>query len=134
MVFNLCSSAGVHGVFVLLFFAGGPMGEDAVGSSAPPEGPAALDEADIGSTEVPCPDARLLFLAPGGDVVSGLPEVSAVVVRVCEGEIPEADSSSVRSARLDIGDGKGGDAQVPDIEISEIKKAGEKGQIVAREL
>jgi len=45
------------------------MGEDARGSSAPPEGPAALDEADIGSTEVPWPDARLLFLAPGGDVV-----------------------------------------------------------------
>jgi len=106
------------------------MGEEAMlGSSAPPEGPAALDEADIGSTEVPCPDARLLFLAPGGDAVSGLPEVSAVV-RVCEGEILEVDSSSVRSARLDIGDGKGGDAQVPDIEICEIKKAGEKGQLL----
>jgi hypothetical protein len=109
------------------------MGEEVMlGSSPPPEGPAALDEADIGSTEVPCPDGRLLFRAPGGDVFSGLPEVSAVVGRVCKGEIPEADSSSVRSARLDIGDGEGGDAQVPDIEMCEIKRAGEKGRIVAR--
>jgi len=76
MVYSSCSSSLV-----------GPWAKDAMGSSAPPEGPAALDEADIGSTEVPCPDARLLFLAPGGDAVSGLPDVSAVVVRVCEGEI-----------------------------------------------
>jgi len=30
MFFNLCSSAGVHGVFVRLFFAGGPMEEVSV--------------------------------------------------------------------------------------------------------
>lgn len=79
MVFNLCSSAGVHGVFVLLFFAGGPiLGEPILGSSAPPVTPAALDGPDIVGADGPVPEARLLFRAPVGDEVSGLTEVSAV--------------------------------------------------------
>jgi len=47
MVFSLCSSAGVQGVFVRLFFAGGPIEDevDALGSwppiipGTPPDGP-----------------------------------------------------------------------------------------------
>jgi len=65
MVFNLCSSAGVHGVFVLDFFVGGPAGgEDILGSSPPPEEGPAPDGADIATAG---PDARRLLRAVAGD-------------------------------------------------------------------
>jgi len=129
MFFSLCSSAGVQGVFVRLFLAGGPMAEDAIlGSSVPMEAGAAPDGPDIGRDDVAGPDARLLFRAPVGDKVSGLTEVSAVVGRTCEGEIPDAGSSSVLSTRLDIGSNERGDALVTDIiEVCEIQKAGQRG-------
>jgi len=103
--FNLCSSAGVHGVFVRLFFAGGPVGEEAVMlcSSAPNEDGAIPDGPDI-LRAVPGPDARRLFLAPKSGVDSCLAEESDVVGCVREGENPEAGSTSCLSARLDIGD------------------------------
>jgi hypothetical protein len=137
MFFNLCSSAGVHGVFVRLFFAGGPMGEDVVlGSSAPMDGGGALialDGPDIGRADVDIPDARLLFRALDNKV-PGLMEVSAVVGRGCEGEIPDAESSSVRSARFDIGDDVGCDVLMTGLGMyaakSQIEKAGEKGQVL----
>jgi len=84
MFFNLCSSAGVQGVFVRLFFeGGGPIGEDAVmlGSSASAEDGGAPDGPDIAKVAgpVPEPDARLLFRAPVGEEESCLTEVSAVI-------------------------------------------------------
>jgi hypothetical protein len=79
MVFNLCSSAGVHGVFVRLFLAGGgPIGEVMVGSSAPVDGGAALDGPDIVGAGAISPDARLLFRWPVGDEDADLSGVSAV--------------------------------------------------------
>jgi hypothetical protein len=69
MFFNLCSSAGVHGVFVRLFFGGGSMGADAkLGSPMPAE-----DEAAPGAdmTRGDAPGARLLFRAAACDEDSG---------------------------------------------------------------
>jgi len=136
IVFSLCSSAGVQGVFVRLFFAGGPIGEEVIlGSSPPAGGPEVLDGPDIGSGVGPDPDARLLFRGPVGDEVSGLPDVSAVVVVVvegreaCEGDIAVEVSTSVWFPRLDIGDESGCDAQPSDIEGRKIRKAGEKIQV-----
>jgi hypothetical protein len=110
MFFNLCSSAGVQGVFVRLFLAGGgPIGEDAVmlGSSAPtedggaPEGP---DIAKVAVPTVPVPAARFLFRAPVGDAESCLTEASVAMGCVREGDIPDAASNSCLSTSLDIGD------------------------------
>src|ERR1700712_3610669 len=87
IVFNLCSSAGVQGVFVRLFFAGGCIGEDSVmlGSPAGGGAPEELDGPDIGRGVGNDPDARLLFRGPVGDELSGLTDVSAVVMVVEEG-------------------------------------------------
>jgi hypothetical protein len=100
-----------------------------LGSSALAAGPEAVDGPDIGRGVVPDPDARLLFRAPGGDEISGLPDVSAVEGRVCEGDIAVEVSSSVWFPRLDIGDEDGRQAQPSDNEVREIRKAGEKGQV-----
>ena len=101
MVFSLCSSAGVHGVFVRLFFAGGgPMGEEAMlGSSAPMEAGAPIDGPDIARFVAPDPDARL-FRALVGDNISGLADGSTKGW-AREGEIPVGSISSL-SPRLDI--------------------------------
>jgi hypothetical protein len=82
MVFNLCSSAGVQGVFVRLFLAGGgPIGEEAMlGSSAPTEAGAPPDGPDMPRFVAPEPEARLLIRAPDGDNVSGLADESTVEV------------------------------------------------------
>jgi hypothetical protein len=94
MFFSLCSSAGVHGVFVRLFFGGGSMGAEAMlGSPAPAEdeaiegdtieGDAIEDDAipgprpDIVNVAVPGPGAGRLFRAPVGDKLSGFTELSA---------------------------------------------------------
>jgi hypothetical protein len=96
MVFNLCSSAGVQGVFVRLFFAGGCMGESVMlGSPAGGGGPEELDGADIGRGVGNDPDARLLFRGPVGDVVSGFTDASAVEGRACEGDTVVEVSDSV---------------------------------------
>lgn len=81
MFFNLCSSAGVQGVLVRLFFVGGPVGESVMlGSSMPAEEDAAAGAGpDIARGTVPRPDARLLFRAPVGDVDSAFTELSPVV-------------------------------------------------------
>lgn len=105
IVFNLCSSAGVHGVLVLLFLAGGgPIGEAViVGASAPVVVGAALDGPDIGDGAVTsCAGPRFLLRAPVGEVVSVLTGASDVVGRACEGEAPVEGSSSVLSVRFDI--------------------------------
>jgi hypothetical protein len=109
MFFNLCSSAGVHGVLVRLFLAGGgPIVEDAamLDSSAPTEDGAAPEEPDIAKLDVagPIPDARRLFRALVGDSESCLVGVAAEVGCVCEDWKPVAESVSCLSTRLDIGD------------------------------
>jgi hypothetical protein len=78
MVFNLCSSAGVHGVLVLLFFAGGPMVGEAMSDSSAPTAPAALDVPDIVRADGPDPDVRLLVLRDPDGEVSNLTEASVV--------------------------------------------------------
>jgi hypothetical protein len=106
------------------------MGEEVMLGSSPPGagGPEALDGPDIGRGVGPDPDARLLFRGPVGDEVSGLPDVSAVVEGrgACEGDIAAEVSTSVWFPRLDIGDESGCDAQPSDIEVREIRKAGER--------
>lgn len=95
-----------------------------LGSSAPTvAGAAELEGPDIESEDDGCTvtDARLFRV---GEDISDLPEESAVVGRVCEGDILVAASSSVRSARFDIGDRGGTDAQLSDIEVKEKRKAG----------
>jgi hypothetical protein len=78
MVLSLCSSAGVHGVFIRLFFAEGCIGESVIlGSTAGGGGPEELDGADIGRGVGSDPDARLLFRGPVGDELSGLTDVSS---------------------------------------------------------
>lgn len=107
MVFNLCSSAGVQGVFVRLFFAGGPIGEEVMlGSSAVPIGGAEPDGIDMAKLEAGGPGARLLLfrgrLDDGED--SGLTDGSAAAGRGCDGgSIPVLGASSDLSARFDIG-------------------------------
>lgn len=105
IVFNLCSSAGVQGVFVRLFFAGGPIGEEVMlGSSAVPIGGAEPDGIDMAKLEAGCPGARLLiFLGRLDGEVSGLTDGSAAAGRGCEGGIPVLGASSGLSARFDIG-------------------------------
>jgi hypothetical protein len=98
-------------------------------SSPLARGPEALDGPDIGRGVVPDPDARRLFRGPGGDEVAGLPGVSAVEGRGCEGDIAVEVSRSVGFPRLDIGDEDGCQAQPSDNEVCEIRKAGEKGQV-----
>lgn len=110
MFFSLCSSAGVHGVFVRLFFAGGgPIAEDAVmlGSSTPTEDGGAPDGPDIAKFAVPTfpvPAARFLFRAPAGDTEACLTEASLAMGCVRGGDIPDGASNSCLSTRLDIGD------------------------------
>lgn len=73
MVFNRCSSAGVHGVFVLLFFNGGS--EVKSGSLSPAGGGTAeLEVPDIGADRDIAPGVRL-FSDSAGEVVCGLTEV-----------------------------------------------------------
>ena len=106
MVFNLCSSAGVHGVFVRLFLAGGPIEGEAVklGSSPPSEPCVALDGPDIvKDSMVPVFEAGLLFRELAGDEVSALP-TSVVVGCARAGRYPETGFISGLSPRLDIGD------------------------------
>jgi len=111
------------------------MGEEVMLGSSPAAGggPEALEGPDIGRGVGPDPDARLLFRGPVGDEISGLPGASAVVAVVvvegrgaCEGDIAVEVSTSVWFPRLDIGDESGCDAQPSDIEVREIRKAGEK--------
>lgn len=61
MFFNLCSSAGVHGVLVRLFLAGGSKGADAILGSTTP----AADEVATGADMARggAAGARLLFRA-----------------------------------------------------------------------
>lgn len=127
MVFSLCSSAGVQGVLVRLFLAGGgPIGEDVMlESSAPmdedatPDGSvsrgagcAAPDVPDIDADGVSELDRRLL-LRVVGDGVCVVVEVSAALgIRYASGT-SEAGSSSCLSTRLlDIDDKVQDDAQV----------------------
>ena len=75
--FNLCSSAGVQGVLVRLFLAGGATGEAILGSSKPAEeGPAIDEPACILKTDVfvavAGPVARLLFRELAGEGTSDL--------------------------------------------------------------
>lgn len=133
MVFNLCSSAGVHGVLVLLFFAGGgPIGESVIlGSLEPTAAGAAaeLDEPDIGTDAEAVPEARLFRAGE----VSDFTVLSAAIGRVCEGDDPGAASNSVRSARFDIGDREGSDAQLSDIEVKRNLRVREEGSKLLRE-
>lgn len=91
---------------VLLFFAGGgPIGESVIlGSSfgLVAGATAELDEADMGADAdaVPVPEARLFRVGE----VSDFAIASGAVGRDCDGDDPVAASSSVRSARFDIGD------------------------------
>jgi hypothetical protein len=103
MFFNLCSSAGVHGVFVRLFLGGGSMGADAkLGSPMPAE-----DEAAPGAdmTRGGAPGARLLFRAAAcGDDSGGLTGLFSPTPGCAKkGGIPDGNSSSCLSTRLDIG-------------------------------
>jgi hypothetical protein len=102
-----------------------------VGSSAGGGAPEELDGPDIGRGVGPDPDARLLFRGPVGDELSGLTGVSAVVVegRACEGDIAVEVSASVWFPRLDIGDDSESDARPSDIEVREIRRAGEKRSV-----
>lgn len=105
MVFNLCSSAGVHGVFVRLFFAGGPIEDDADGFGswppiilgAPPDGPDIVNE-----STPPGAKTGLLFRTLGGDKGSALLEGSIVLECARKGEIPELGRIGGLSTRLDI--------------------------------
>lgn len=85
MLFNLCSSAGVQGVFVRLFFVGGgPEGGPVMlGSVAPVAGAAAVDGPDIGTVgAIVVPEARLLLLrALVGERVSGCTTTSGTIGR-----------------------------------------------------
>jgi hypothetical protein len=105
MVFNLCSSAGVHGVFVRLFFAGGPIDEPMLGSSALAGG-AGFDGPDMAIGDAGKPGARLLgFRGLLDAVVSDLMELSVVAGRVGWEVVaePELSPMSARSPpRLDI--------------------------------
>lgn len=105
---------------VLLFLAGGgPIGESGkMESSAPAAaGAAELDEADIGTDAEAAPEARLFRVGEVSDFTAG----SAAVGRGCEGDDPVAASGSSFSARFDIGDQEGSDAQLSDIEVKEIR-------------
>jgi hypothetical protein len=99
IVFNLCSSAGVQGVFVRLFFAGGAI-DPMFASSTLAVGGAGFDGPDMAGGDDAGPGARLLvFRGLPGAVVSGLMELSMVEV---DGE-PELGPMSARSPpRLDI--------------------------------
>jgi len=109
IVFNLCSSAGVQGVFVRLFLAGGgAIGEEVMlGSSAPIDAGAPPEGPDMARFEASLPDARLLFREPEGDNGSGFAVGSPFTVESTldgcarEGDIP-VGSKSCLSPRLDI--------------------------------
>lgn len=101
MAFSLCSSAGVQGVFVLLFLAGGgPTGESIEGSASMAGG-AALDGPDIEGANVSCAEKRFFARLPAGERVSCLVGASGKG-RDAKGESRVFDSISVRSARFDI--------------------------------
>lgn len=74
IVFSLCSSAGVHGVFVLLFFGGGADNDDSAkvgdGSPRPPVSPKA-EEVMGGDPAVIEDPGALRFLEDGGLVGGG---------------------------------------------------------------
>jgi hypothetical protein len=76
IVFNLCSSAGVQGVFVRLFFAGGPIGETILGSSIPAICIGGFIGPDIASNAVGLGPALFLFRGEGG--ISDLKELSVL--------------------------------------------------------
>lgn len=73
MVFNLCSSAGVHGVFVRLFLAGGGAMELRLGSSELVAIPAGFEGPDIICDDTAGSSKRFLFrwFACAGEVFSG---------------------------------------------------------------
>lgn len=78
MTFSLCSSAGVQGVLVLLFFVGGPIGDSMLDPSPAPAAAAALDEPDIVEAAGTIAGVRLLFRAPEDGGVSNLAAASVV--------------------------------------------------------
>lgn len=127
MVFNLCSSAGVQGVFVLLFLAGGgPIeGEDILGSSVIAAGADVPEGPDIVASASSCVEIRLLFLDPECDVGSCLNETSVAVRRTCTGEDIFEESTSALSARFDIECRRGIDALRFDDVESEVRRAEE---------
>jgi len=136
MVFNLCSSAGVQGVLVLLFLAGGgPIGESvilgssfglAAGATAELDAADMAADADADVEAVPVPEARLFRVGE----VSDFDVASAAVGRDCEGDDPVAASISVRSARFDIGDRGGNVPQWSATEVVEINVGGRKVQML----
>lgn len=106
--FKRCSSAGVQGVFVRLFFAGGPIvGEAILGSSVLFEEVAvgAAPEDMLAGVEEPGSEGRgLLFRDALEGETSDLTGASAVDEPVCVGDIPDVGATSARSPRLpDIG-------------------------------
>jgi len=116
MVFSRCSSAGVHGVFVRLFFAGGPIEDepDALISwppiipGTPPDGPDIVN-----ASAPPVPKAVLLFRTVGEKKGSALAEGSSVVECARRGEIPEFGRIGGLSTRLDIfGNGRHENAMI----------------------
>ena len=95
IVFSLCSSAAVQGVFVRLFLAGGPIGKSVMLGSPAGRGTAELDGADIGRGVGPEPDARRFLGTPVGDeVASSFPGGSAVEDWACEDDTAVDGSSS----------------------------------------
>ena len=125
MVLSLCSSAGVQGVLVRLFLAGGgPIGEDVMPDSSPPMDEdaapvgscscgAGCDVPDIDANEESDADRRLL-LRVAGEGVCVVAEVSAAVaVSYVSGTSGAGSSSCCLSTRLlDIGHKVKSDAQV----------------------
>lgn len=109
MFFNLCSSAGVQGVLVRLFLAGGAIDEDILGSSKPEEEGPAIDELDCMLNAevfeaVAGAAARLLFRALAGEGISDLSVDGSVVDGwLCEREKLALGSISCLSTRFDIG-------------------------------
>lgn len=86
-----------------LFFAGGPIGELMLGSSALAIGGIVFDGPDIASDDVVDPGARRLL--PLDKLVgedSDLKELSAIVGRGCEAGVPELGPRSILSPRFDI--------------------------------
>jgi hypothetical protein len=83
IVFNLCSSAGVHGVFVRLFFAGGPIEEPMLGPSALAIGGAGFDGPDmVDGGDAGAGGRLLLFRGVIGAAVSVVWELSVTTGRV----------------------------------------------------
>jgi hypothetical protein len=107
IVFNLCSSAGVHGVFVRLFFAGGPIDEPMLGSSALAVGGAGFDGPDMADGGDAGAGARLLLfrgmVGAAISVVWELPVIAAGVEFEVDDVEPEWNPMSTLSPpRFDI--------------------------------